>query len=239
MLSELAEFLESRNWKHWKKGNERDDRNTVTELIDIIHFLSALHIQKRSSVYGELNNNSFIEDSILFASYVEDCHLEMKNMSIKALEEAEFKTIIASLSMLVSTVMCFDLEHENKSNSFIVVEKALLGDNAKNLQKWTAMCFARVLHYLEKVFNITHEDVLAMYLVKNVLNSFRMSHGYAKGEYTKIWKMSKDDIGMEDNDYIYSLVKEKDILSGEVAEIKFKLLNIMEEEYSKIYVGEA
>ena len=43
---------------------------------------------------------------------------------------------------------------------------------------------------------------------------------------------------MEDNDYIYSLIKDTNILDGNNAEVKDNLLKLMDEEYSKIYKGE-
>lgn len=246
LLSELAEFLESRNWKHWKKGNDIDKRNSITELIDLLHFLASLHIEKKNSVYQINIATREIEDLDNFAEQVEIYHDSMMQVAYKATptEDIKFKILLSTLSKLYSMVMNFDLKY-NDLCSIAVAEEAedAFGtesgvDDIHNLQTWIALGFARVLFYLNVSLEVRPRDVLSLYLVKNVLNAFRMKHGYEKGTYIKIWKKSAEDEGMEDNDYIYSLIKDTNILDGNNVEVKDNLLKLMDEEYSKIYTGE-
>lgn len=246
LLSELAEFLESRNWKHWKKGNDIDKRNSITELIDLLHFLASLHIEKKNSVYQINIATREIENLDNFAEQVEIYHDSMMQVAYKATptEDIKFKILLSTLSKLYSMVMNFDLKY-NDLCSIAVAEEAedAFGtesgvDDIHNLQTWIALGFARVLFYLNASLEVRPRDVLSLYLVKNVLNAFRMKHGYEKGTYVKIWKKSAEDEGMEDNDYIYSLIKDTNILDGNNVEVKDNLLKLMDEEYSKIYTGE-
>ena len=249
LLSELAEFLESRNWKHWKKGNDIDKRNSITELIDLLHFLASLHIEKKNSVYQINIATREIENLDNFAEQVEIYHDSMMQVaySAKPTEDMKFKILLSTLSKLYSMVMNFDLKY-NDLCSIAVAEEAEEAEDAfgtesgiediHNLQTWIALGFARVLFYLNASLEVRPRDVLSLYLVKNVLNAFRMKHGYEKGTYIKIWKKSAEDEGMEDNDYIYSLIKDTNILDGNNVEVKDNLLKLMDEEYSKIYKGE-
>ncbi len=254
LLSELAEFLESRNWKHWKKGNDIDKRNSITELIDLLHFLASLHIEKKNSVY-QRKFYSFsriniatreIENLDSFAEQVEFYHDTMMRVafSAKPTEDMKFKILLSTLSKLYSMVMNFDLKYDDLCNITVAEEAEVALDSEggvediHNLQTWIALGFARVLFYLNVSLEVSPRDALSLYLVKNVLNAFRMKHGYEKGTYVKIWKKSAEDEGMEDNDYIYSLIKDTNILDGNNADVKDNLLKLMDEEYSKIYKGE-
>ena len=241
-LSELAEFLESRNWKHWKKGNDIDKRNSVTELIDLLHFLASLQIEKCS------NRLITIPFDSLTTEYAEKVKIDY-NLICRQMEtygnndQIEFLSLISSLSYLVSVTLKLDILYIHKVDLNIGVDPDAhdtikITNNFLHLQRMIALCFARVLAYLNNQLGITPKDTLSLYLVKNVLNAFRMKHGYEKGTYIKIWKKSAEDEGMEDNDYIYSLIKDTNILDGNNAEVKDNLLKLMDEEYSKIYKGE-
>ena len=246
LLSELAEFLESRNWKHWKKGSDIDKRNSITELIDLLHFLASLHIEKKNSVYQINIATREIENLDNFAEQVEIYHDSMMQVAFQAkpTEDVNFKILLSTLSKLYSMVMNFDLKYHNICNIAVAEELEVIlseidgVDDIHNLQTWIALGFARVLYYLNTSLAVRPRDVLSLYLVKNVLNAFRMKHGYEKGTYIKIWKKSAEDEGMEDNDYIYSLIKDTNILDGNNVEVKDNLLKLMDEEYSKIYTGE-
>lgn len=48
------------------------------------------------------------------------------------------------------------------------------------------------------------EELYEIYVGKNVLNSFRQTHGYRSGEYRKVWD------GREDNEHLVELVRELD-----------------------------
>lgn len=60
---EMAEFIESFDWKHWKKGKE-DIENAKVELVDILHFLtSQLIVEEYQSLkYLETNEEKKLND---------------------------------------------------------------------------------------------------------------------------------------------------------------------------------
>jgi len=54
---------------------------------------------------------------------------------------------------------------------------------------------------LMKLFNMSKEDLIKLYILKNALNKLRYDIGYG-GEYKKIWN------GIEDNKYLFKLLDE-------------------------------
>ena len=104
-LSELAEFLESRNWKHWKKGNDIDKRNSITELIDLLHFLASLQIEKCTGRLIE--DEAFDSLTTEYAEKVKsDYNLICRQMETYGNnDQIEFLSLISSLSYLVSIIL--------------------------------------------------------------------------------------------------------------------------------------
>ena len=59
-ICELAEYLESTNWKHWKE-TEEDTENAKVELVDTMFFVLSMILSKR-------NEERVIDDFIVYAS---------------------------------------------------------------------------------------------------------------------------------------------------------------------------
>ena len=235
LLSELTEFLDSRNWKHWKSGNEIDKRNSITELIDKIHFFSAASIQLYYRWYT--SDKGIPKDKVLFpgnlytgfAERVNDLYNNLKKISehkdvlkvpSEKDEENDFLKMIVSSTRAVSAIVSSGMELDKKDINFHI-------DSIARADIEIVNSYARTIYYLDRYLGVTPDNLLAMYMVKNVLNSFRIENGYDKGEYLKMWG------GVEDNDYIYELVKNSDMLGKDVDVLEKELYELISKEYNK------
>ena len=50
-------------------------------------------------------------------------------------------------------------------------------------------------------FNLSFDELMKLYIGKNILNKFRQNNGYKLGNYTKIWN------GKEDNYYLSAMIE--------------------------------
>ena len=69
-----------------------------------------------------------------------------------------------------------------------------------------------------KALPMSFDELYQMYIGKNVLNSFRQSHGYKSGKYRKIWN------GREDNEHLMELCAEIDPTANDYADQLFQAL---------------
>jgi len=56
---------------------------------------------------------------------------------------------------------------------------------------------------LLELCNMTFDEMYNLYIMKNALNKIRQDNGYKEGKYVKIWE------GVEDNVYLYNLLKDQ------------------------------
>lgn len=73
-----------------------------------------------------------------------------------------------------------------------------------------------------KRFNLSFNQLHALYVAKNVLNIFRQKYGYKSGTYMKLWN------GVEDNEVLFGLIQSKPDATSE------QLLERLEVLYSQI-----
>ena len=66
------------------------------------------------------------------------------------------------------------------------------------------------------------DDLIKMYVGKNLLNEFRQLNGYKTGEYIKIWN------GKEDNVVLMEIMESVKVIDGDV------ILEKLQQEYSKL-----
>ena len=64
------------------------------------------------------------------------------------------------------------------------------------------------------------EELYRIYVGKNVLNTFRLAHGYKSGEYRKLWA------GREDNDHLVELARALDAGAPGYAENLYSALSL-------------
>lgn len=184
MISEAMEMLDNIPWKHWGKDTFVNTGNMKTEAIDIIHFVMAI-----AKVYqdrtGRNINYIFQSNSLDFGEF---------NPKIGPDELFDITTEYISHATLLGSM--FNLSFSGNSsvdNKYIYVLEIL-----DEIREVIHLSF-KILFVL---FNYQAIDVLKDYVVKNTLNRFRKEHGYAEGDYVKIWH------GKEDNDFVADLIKD-------------------------------
>jgi hypothetical protein len=79
--------------------------------------------------------------------------------------------------------------------------------------------------------SLTEEDLIKLYIAKNLLNEFRQNNGYKENKYTKIWGIE------EDNVFCWNFAKElpfdfKNDIKESISIFKKQLYNKLEQTYS-------
>lgn len=95
-------------------------------------------------------------------------------------------------------------------------------------------CFAdedldAVAYWLYASFNaagVNADEAFAMYLGKNVLNTFRQNNGYKEGTYVKVWS------GKEDNQYLTEIIRTLDMDDPEIDEKLYQALTAAYQTYA-------
>ena len=206
VASELTELQDSIPWKHWKDINaEPDLENFKTEEVDLMHFLPSIinslsvHlINANNDIYGV---KALMEQVVDFESkrYVNGFHfihgsIQYSNIYMITTE------YLSAMHMLNADIIatysnyymraCID-GNINDNNPYI------LTDYIRSLfSAFIGVVATFKLHSL--VFNVSLIDsidaIWSAYLVKNVLNAFRVQNGYKEGTYVKIWDGEEDNV---------------------------------------------
>lgn len=209
-MDEAIELMNNIPWKHWDGKTEINWDNMVTECIDILHFIPSIV----EDVYGA---NGYITTpmSLCNLSYIipmsEDMHCIELEHTIRYNNDLTVEEHIIILSSLCSIVGTTYNLHKHVSKNY--------GKLIKDIQA----CLDYLFMFLEVNFDLTAEDIFKKYLIKNTLNRFRKNNGYADGTYNKIWN------GTEDNDYIFTLVKDMDV------EDQDAMYDVMDKAYKSIF----
>ncbi len=97
------------------------------------------------------------------------------------------------------------------------VNSTLDKEGFNHLMEFMTIQFYRVINS----FDFSVEELTSLYDRKNMLNIFRMEHGYQDGTYIKIWN------GVEDNSFMELLLKENPDIS--IEDLKAKLNSVYSE----------
>jgi len=163
---ELAEFVDSFPWKHWKDNEEMDRENAETELVDTWHFVLSLALSKGFSA-EEIGNRYFSYEEFVGD---EDAGIRKERMLDPLFVAESLIALCASNST--------HLRDRGASN---------VGD------RMPVSMIVTLFGYLTKSFGMDFEDLYSIYTTKNVLNKFRNDMGYADGTYRKIWAGKEDN----------------------------------------------
>lgn len=194
--TELAEGMESSNFKWWKH-TPIDMDNLFVETIDVFHFILSAMIKDDynnpiSKIYT-YDKTGGIE--IVFNYY--------EGFNKRIVDEESLRVTIDETAFIA---LGFSLGQFPSKDG-------LLTPILTNLME--------IWNYLGK----TKEDIFKYYLVKNLLNIFRQDNGYKTGEYIKDWNGKEDnavcleiaaDIPADDN-FIQAF---NDIMYNKYEEIK-------------------
>ena len=246
---ELTELQGSIPWKHWKDINaEADLDNFKTETIDLMHFLPSTI----NSLYIQLLNmeehvNDFVTVERVLFSDIDSSYrtpssaLHQTIDGLYGLSNFIWGINLAEDDLYILTskyLMLMRSINADITNTFIqqhvkpkeLVEINELYDYDIDLFRSIYSAFigiALTFKLYSIVFKVDIEtainDIWKEYLVKNVLNVFRVNNGYKEGTYQKMWN------GKEDN------VVVKEIASMLTSEGENINKNLLYEEVDKYY----
>lgn len=221
ITSELAELLDSIPWKHWKDiDTQADLDNYITELIDLMHFLpSAINV-----VSVLLDNTGVKEKIALdiYAKAVLDPNIDETfsskmvyyiNSSLDVFSDVNDTDDIYEMTSKYQAIMSaynsdiisffmqmhrfkeledFDLKEQLANNDFTLI------DNAIRALYFMFTGIVLTIELYTNVFKVSTEEALDdmwnIYLVKNVLNIFRVNNGYKEKTYIKEWNGEEDNV---------------------------------------------
>lgn len=177
-MMEITELIDSFQYKWWKanKTNELysilNNDNIYIEIVDIWHFLMS-----------EILRISKDNDS-LFETFVDVVESELLPSRPKVQSNKEFIQLVETLLL---RLMKYKIAVDNSNKDF---------DGLVNLLKQVTELFV-IIALQRMTFDVFYNK----YILKNVLNIFRLEHGYQDGTYSKTW------LGREDNEYLSDYVK--------------------------------
>lgn len=176
LYTEIAEFIESFNWKHWKNDcsdsqYQYDKMNLIVETVDILHFILSLVLEKMTKLYTNVQDKSIIIEKAL--DYIGGGFLSK---------------------------VTYDSTKESKT-----IEPALLIEDAMDLVSCGYKSNVKKLplllnHFMRLVVDINHfqkfslMDLYKYYVCKSFLNEFRQLNGYKEGTYRKYINNTEDNV---------------------------------------------
>lgn len=250
ILSESSELLDSIPWKHWKDIDAKPDLdNLKVEIVDLMHFIpsvlntiaNTLHRQTNITLYDSYD----IEEEIFAKGiYMEEC----TDTNIDIISFYSNTPIDELFNGSRDKKSIYEIVTEYQSavsigNAHIIryfMEKELTGfDDVVDMDRtyligyiaYTLLLYTLRLYSL--IFGVsieeTIEELWSIYLIKNILNVFRVKNGYKEGTYVKIWN------GKEDNVIVNEIASS--LIAGNKALDKELLYSKVEEYYSTISNG--
>lgn len=194
--SELAELLDSIPWKHWKNVLAKADLdNYETELVDLLHFLPA------TMNVLLLRLLAVSSKTPMQIQYIPDQHtmytlpIDKSKYDLYKLTSWFMVGLGADASLITGTF-----------NALLDDEKALSTEAKYDTLAVAFLSIVKVFKLHSLVFETSMEESIeklwSVYLVKNVLNVFRVMNGYKEGTYIKMWN------GIEDNAVVKKLATE-------------------------------
>lgn len=221
ITSELAELLDSIPWKHWKDIDAQADLdNYITELIDLMHFLpSAINV-----VSVLLDNTGVKEKIALdiYAKAVLDPNIDETfsskmiyyiNSSLDVFSDvsdtdgiyemtSKYQAIMSAYNSDITSFFMqlhrFKELEDISSKEYLTNTEFTLIDNAIRALYFIFTGVVLTIELYTNVFKVTTEEALddmwSIYLVKNVLNIFRVNNGYKEKTYIKEWNGEEDNV---------------------------------------------
>jgi len=165
ILAEGAEFIESLDWKWWKK-TEVDYDNLKLEAVDLLHFI----------ISGILK---IIKDVDNASSYLEN------TLSIDKGDLPHMQKYIGEIQVIAVELDSIDLDNDNNGYARIYYEVT----QRKLLDKYINLL--KVVTYIAGFKSI--EELFKLYIFKNALNRLRQNYGYKQGTYKKLWDGKHED----------------------------------------------
>lgn len=216
ILCESAEGIESSGYKWWKKNNIDLD-NIRVETIDLLHFTISLMIDKCNN--GVNSDNHFIIYSFVGAFDEFKRNVKLSNITLEELSNDEkFNEYIIHLFKKI-TLLSLVFKPENSTNLFNAILELL----------FLTKTFENEIEMVEVI-----STVFKMYMIKNVLNQFRQSHGYKSGDYIKNWGDENNVI--EDNEYVFGEIQkmEQEVFNNKIEVFEDTILEICTNKYNNI-----
>lgn len=172
---ELAEAIESTNWKWWKNITDSDDIDNIKiEIVDMWHFLMS-HF-----MYTYVN----IMDNTAHAINIE---MVLKQISDNSDESKK------SPGEYLNSIECFaDMIH-----AYPYTQKKIVNDLGVMTGRIEVSILTAFFNAVEGIPNFGIDELYKLYLGKNLLNIFRQDHGYSNGGYIKIWNGVEDNVVMQ------------------------------------------
>lgn len=165
ILVEATELITSLQWKWWK--HEQDDiANAKMEVVDILHFIiSECLVTLGDTPSGRTQLTNFLIDHL-------DC----------AHEDATYDDFECASAQYIELVKHFIGYYMGATG---------YGGTVHNYSP-PALVRAYCNFLVKPLFSST-EELLNLYLAKNVLNKLRQAHGYRTGTYIKMWGDKEDN----------------------------------------------
>lgn len=237
--AELIELLESIDWKHWKVTNKQPDLNNILiELVDIMHFVLSMLLTKFN------NSVNYPIDDIKTFIYTELVH----NMNLIHKKEYHFNELIKSYIDAVENKHSIDYVNKMFINiiQFRLMDGIMISQHP-TYEEIEHVCHGIIHGFLLLVASVfgyfyyvtaqsdrdniqvpTFDDIIKLYILKNVLNKFRQDHGYKEGTYVKEW------FGKEDNEYLFQI---RDELDDSIFESTDSIYNKLKDIYHDVIHG--
>lgn len=208
VFAELGELLASSDYEWWANKGTKDIENIKTELIDILHFDLSRSLKNLYLIFKNYNQNFIFEYymlNILQKPDLEDYFL--RNDSEKS--QLLYETMTEYVHEISRPIFYFDPE--------------------------AIYSYSRSIYLIFKMFEmieVSFEEVIARYLVKNALNHVRKINGYKEGKYIKNW-IALNGIFNEDNVIALELVKTRQNESTKVLIIE-EIIDLLDDYYKTI-----
>lgn len=197
-IAELAEAIESLDFKWWGSGKE-DLVNFGVELIDILHFelSNSMRIMGKRFEEFSIDKLIHIKNPLLneLASGIKEDLDEInkrdkqKDLN-KSFDKEEFYELLISFIRYSATL----------SGKNILTKPLFLEQYVINIRYVFKMLFA---------LGFTVNEIREKYKLKNALNNVRKLNGYKEGVYVKTWLNIHNGIQDEDNKIALNLIKDK------------------------------
>lgn len=172
-IAEIGECLDSSSYAWWKKEKTKDTENMITELIDVLHFEISKLLQgfpKDPELRNAIMVSSWATSDIIISKE------EMDRLSDYD-KQVMFNQLIKKLIFFIS--MPEEFKPDNTIESFVAVFVTLFD--------------------LFRVFDVSKEDIIKRYYIKNALNTLRSNYGYKEKKYIKSWIDIAVGTATEDN----------------------------------------
>ncbi len=164
--TELAEGMESSNFKWWKH-TPIDMNNLFVETIDVFHFILSAMIKDD---YNNPISKTYTDDKTGDIEVVFNCY---EGFNKRIVDEESLRVTIDETAFIALGFSLGQFPNKDGLNRLTPILTNLM----------------EIWNYLGK----TKEDIFKYYLVKNLLNIFRQDNGYKTGEYIKDWNGKEDN----------------------------------------------